>query len=174
MIARQWVKILHSLGAIGLMGAVAAYIVLLSVAPDPSSLAEYAILRRGLEAIARYLLLPSLALVLISGLLSMAVHTPFLERKWAWIKAVLGIAMFEGTLGGVQAPAEQAAKVMEAALTSELNVVALEDLMRHEWGALWVILALSLANVVLAIWRPPLRWPKPRPESPPTVGSTNA
>lgn len=158
MTARQAVKILHTLGAVGLMGALAAYVVLLGIAPSPESFTEYAAIRRGIAALARYLLLPSMALVLISGLLAMAVHVPFTERKWVWIKAVLGIAVFEGTLGGLQAPAEQAAKLMEQALTADLNVVALDDLMRHEWGALWVILALSAANIVLAIWRPPLHY----------------
>ena len=157
MTGRQWVKILHSLSATGLLGALAAYLVLLSTAPPPESLAEYAVIREGIAAIAKFLLLPSLAIVLISGLLAMAVHTPFLERKWVWIKAVLGIAMFEGTLGGVQAPAQEAAKIVAKAATEPLNEVALNDLMRHEWGALLVIIVLSVANVVLAIWRPALR-----------------
>jgi hypothetical protein len=41
---------------------------------------------------------PSLALVLISGLVSMIVHTPFQNAGWVWLKALLGFPLFVGTL----------------------------------------------------------------------------
>ena len=44
----------------------------------------------------------SLAIALMSGLLSMVVHPPFQEMRWAWLKALLGLAMFEATLGAIE------------------------------------------------------------------------
>ena len=54
-------------------------------------------------AISDWVLLPSLAVALVSGLVSMVVHRPFLDKGWVWIKAGLGILMFKGTLTIVSA-----------------------------------------------------------------------
>jgi fructose-specific phosphotransferase system IIC component len=90
MIMRKSLKILHTLAACGMVGAVLAYMVLLLAAPQDTATA-YAELRQSIAALCDYLLLPSLALVLVSGLLSMAVHRPFLDKRWAWLKAALGL-----------------------------------------------------------------------------------
>lgn len=77
-------KCLHTAGAVGITGAVAAHLVLLGVLPDFETLAEAA----GIAALAPWLL-------------------------------------------------------------------------HSEWGPLWVILAICIANIVLGIWRPRLRRQRP-------------
>ncbi len=42
---RRLLKFLHTMGSIGLMGAMAALLVMFSVAPPPSQLAGYALIR---------------------------------------------------------------------------------------------------------------------------------
>ena len=84
--------------------------VLLALAPQDSP-AAYADLRQSIAAISDYVLLPSLAIALISGLFSMAVHRPFLDKGWVWIKAALGILMFKGVLTIIGAKADHAAAV---------------------------------------------------------------
>lgn len=153
---KQWLKFLHELAAVGVFGALAAHLVLIISAPD-QSLVEYAALRLGIAAIAKYLLLPSLLLVLVSGLLSMAAHRPFIEMRWVWVKAGLGIVMFEGTLGAVQSTATRAAELAARAVAGNADAALLADVLRHEWTGLWTIFALALANVALAVWRPRLR-----------------
>ena len=153
---KRSLKILHELSAIGVMGALAANLILIMTA-STHSLAEYAALRHGIAAIAKWLLLPSLLGVLVSGLLSMAAHGPFLNARWVWTKAALGIAMFEGTLGAVQSTAQRAAELSAQAVTNTGALAPLADLLRHEWIGLWTLMALSLVNVVLAVWRPSLR-----------------
>jgi uncharacterized membrane protein YgdD (TMEM256/DUF423 family) len=153
MISRM-LKLLHQLGAIGMMGALAACVVLVAVAPR-ESLVEYAAFRQGIEAVTRILLVPSLALVLVSGLLAIAVNRAYHNAGWAWIKAVLGIVMFEGTLLTIQASARRAAELSAlAASTATPDPAALEPLLRTERGGLWLMLVLCFGNVVLAIWRP--------------------
>ena len=151
---RKLLKFLHTLAAIGMIGALAAHITLLTLMPEPDSLVEYATLRQGIGAIARYLLLPSLALVLISGLLAMAFSGNYYKAGWAWAKLGLGVVCFEGTLLTVQGPAQQAAEASLRALEGSLDTRDIEAMVRGEWASLWVILGIALINVVLAIWRP--------------------
>lgn len=147
-------KLLHELGAIGVMGAMACCLILLATAPT-DSLAGYSAVRNGIHAITRWLLVPSLAIVLISGLLSIAATRAYMDAGWAWIKALLGIAMFEGTLLTIQASSRKAAEIAAAAVQSGVtDSAALAPLLRTEWAGLWTMLALSFANILLAVWRP--------------------
>jgi hypothetical protein len=147
-------KALHELGAIGMMGSMAAYVVLVATAPA-DTLEGYAAVRRGIDFVCRWILVPSLVLTLTSGLLSIAFNEAYKSAGWAWFKAALGIIMFEGTLLTIQASATRAAELSTAAVTSGLpDTEALAPILRTEWNSLWLMLALCLANVVLAVWRP--------------------
>jgi hypothetical protein len=169
MVARV-LKALHELGAVGVMGALAACLVLLVSAPQ-DSLEGYAAIRRGMDAIARWLLVPSLAVVLISGLLSIAANRVYMDAGWAWLKALLGIAMFEGTLLNIQATARKVMELSQAAVASgQSDAAALAPLLRTEWLGLWTMLALSFVNLLLAVWRPRLRRRR-APEDTATTGS---
>ncbi|MEM8660462.1 MAG: hypothetical protein AAGF35_06210 [Pseudomonadota bacterium] len=154
---KRILKTLHILGAAGMIGALTAHIILLTVTPPPNDLADYALMRAGIAAIAKWLLLPSLGVVLISGLLAMAAHRPFIYARWVWFKLGLGIVVFEGTLIGVQGPAVRAAEVSTLALSGQIDPGIINELVRREWWSLWVILAVALVNVMLAVWRPSLR-----------------
>ncbi|MEM8562801.1 MAG: hypothetical protein AAGF57_11235, partial [Pseudomonadota bacterium] len=140
---KRILKSLHVLGAAGMIGALSAHLILLSVTPPPSDLNDYALMRAGIAAIAQWLLLPSVAIVLISGLLAMAAHRPFIYARWVWFKLGLGIVVFEGTLIGVQGPAVRAAEVSAIALTSQVDQRIIDELVRREWGSLWVILGVA-------------------------------
>ncbi len=50
---RRLLKFLHTMGAIGLMGAMACLLVLMSVSPPPTDMAGYATMRAAMAAIAR-------------------------------------------------------------------------------------------------------------------------
>ena len=150
---RKAVKILHSLAAGGLVGGLACYAILLLAAPQETP-AAYADLRRSIAVISDYVLLPSLAVALVSGLVSMIVHKPFLDLGWVWIKALLGILMFKGTLTIVSAKADHAATVAARIAAGEAPPDALAQLLALEWGTLAVVAAIAVANVVLGIWRP--------------------
>lgn len=152
---RKTMKVLHTLSAAGLLGGLSVYMLLLVVAPQDTPEA-YADLRISIMAISNYVLLPSLAIVLLSGLASMVVHDPYLHKGWVWLKAALGILMFKGILTVVGAKAEHALAVAERIAQGELAAEVLEQAVAYEWATLVVMLALSVANVVLGVWRPPL------------------
>jgi hypothetical protein len=153
---RRLLKALHEIGAIGVMGSFAACLVLIAKTPTHSLIA-YAAVRQGIAAIAQWLLVPSLAIVLLSGLLAIAATDAYKDAGWAWLKALLGISMFEGTLLAVNASARQAAELSALAASGHGEPAAqLAQVLRTEWGGLWLMMALSVANIVLAVWRPRL------------------
>jgi len=154
---RTILRVIHQLSAIGVMGALACCVILVIVAPK-DSLVEYAALRQGIAAITRWLLVPSLLLVLVSGLLAIAANRAYMDAGWAWSKALLGLVMFEGTLLTIQSSAARAAEITALAARSGSSDPALLDpLLRTEWAGLWTMLVLSFANIVLAAWRPRFR-----------------
>jgi hypothetical protein len=155
---RRSVKFLHSISAIGMAGGLAAYMVVLAAAPDVVSIETHAALRGSLAQVARWLIVPSMVIVLITGLLAMIVHQAFMNQWWVLLKAVAGILIFEATLASIDAPAQQSARATAQALAGEIDAEQLAALMRDEWGAWWTLLALSAANVAVAIWRPSFRW----------------
>jgi hypothetical protein len=72
------------------------------------------------------------------------------------VKALLGISMFEGTLLTVSASARHAADLSALAAAGSPDPVQLAEVLRTEWGGLWILLTLSIANIVLGVWRPRL------------------
>ncbi|MEL7029329.1 MAG: DUF2269 family protein [Pseudomonadota bacterium] len=161
---RKIVKIIHTLAACGLIGGLGCYMIVLVSAPQ-DTLEDYADLRQTIAALSNLVLLPSLGAALISGLISMVVHRPFIDMGWVWIKALLGILTFEGVLAIIGAKAGQAAKVSAKIVDGELPPEAIDRLVATEWLSLWVIAAISVAQVVLGIWRPRLVRPPQRSAS---------
>lgn len=155
MNTRQIVKILHTIAAGGLIGGLACHMFLLAAAPQETP-AAYADLRALIAALSNYILMPSLGLALVSGLLSMVVHTPFLDKGWVWLKALMGILMFKGVLLLVVAEANSAATAARTVANGEEATSLFTSTLYAEWAAIGVVMALSIANVVFGVWRPRL------------------
>ncbi len=151
---QRLLKALHELGSIGVVGSFAACIVIRVTAPPRQSLSAYAAASHAIAAICQWLLVPSLAAALLSGLLAIAANRAFINAGWAWVKALLGISMFEGTLLTVSASARHAADLSALAAAGSPDPVQLAEVLRTEWGGLWILLTLSIANIVLGVWRP--------------------
>ena len=150
-------KLLHELGAIGVIGSFAACLVLVATAPPSRSLIAYAAVRQSIALISHWLLVPSLALVVVSGLLAIAANSTYHNAGWAWFKAALGLVMFEGTLLTVAGGSRRAAELSMLAASGHADPAELAQVLHTEWGGLWLLLTLSLANIVLAVWRPRLQ-----------------
>lgn len=128
MVLRKILKVLHEVSAAGIIGSIAACLVL-AARTFNSPLAEHIAARQDIADIARWVMLPSMVVVLISGLLAMAATSAYLDAVWVWIKAALGISVFEGTLVFVGHAA-------------------------HQVATLWLLMGVALINVVLSVWRP--------------------
>jgi hypothetical protein len=153
---RRAMKFLHTIGAIGLMGAMVCLIVLLGFVPKPSSLSEYALLTAAMSGVVTWVFFPSLALTLIAGLLAIAVNRAFHSAGWAWAKLASGILVFEWGFTAILGPMQEEAELSARALAGEIDVASLSASLGAERNSLWVLLAVATANVILGIWRPRL------------------
>ncbi len=151
---RRLLKLLHTFGSIGLAGGLGAYMLLLGTGPGPEAIPEHAALRQSLAILSKWLIVPSLLTVILSGILSMAVHHPFHDKGWVWAKLLSGLLIFESSLATIDGPARRAAEIAERARLGEIDVTSMATLINDRWGAWWVLLTLFAANVVLGIWRP--------------------
>ncbi len=150
---RRWIKATHEIGAVGMMGSLATCVVLVtSMSPDAP--AQFAAVRHAIVLVHKYLYVPSLALALISGLIAIALTAAYRDAGWAWLKALTGISMFEGSLLTIVGPAKRAAALATQALTGGGDTAALERALHTEWSGMWVMLVIATANVVLGVWRP--------------------
>lgn len=147
---------MHTMGAIGLMGAMSCLLVLISFLPAPSSLSEYALMRTAMGGIATWIFLPSLGLTLVAGLLAIGVNRAYHSAGWAWAKLATGILVFEWGFAAIQGPMQQEAELSAQALAHEVDPAALAASLGAEWKSLWVMLAIATVNVILGIWRPRL------------------
>lgn len=155
---RRLMKFLHTMGAIGLMGAMACLLVLLAVTPPPSQLANYALMRGAMGEIARWVFLPSLAATLVAGLLAMAVNPTFHNAPWALVKLATGILVFEWGFVGIQGPIQQEAEQAAKVLAGEADIATLAQSLGAESGSLAILFAIATLNVVLGVWRPRFAW----------------
>jgi hypothetical protein len=149
-------KFMHTMGAIGLISAMACLLVLLSFTPAPASLSEYALMRAAMAGIATCIFLPSLGLTLIAGLLAIAVNRGYHSAGWAWAKLLSGVLVFEWGFAAIQGPMQQEAELSARALAHEVDPGTLGTSLGAEWNSLWIMLAIATANVTLGIWRPRL------------------
>jgi hypothetical protein len=153
---RQLLKFLHTMGAIGLLGAISCLLVLLNVAPSPRSLAAYASTRGAMDSIAAWIFLPSLGVTLIAGLVAIAYSRAYHNAGWAWAKALSGVLLFESGFVGVVGPMRQEAERSAAALAGQVDPATLAASLTAERNTLWILLAVSVFNVAFGIWRPRL------------------
>jgi hypothetical protein len=154
---RRSIKFFHTVTGLGLVGGLAAYMLVLWSGPGTESLEAYAAMRESLATVSRGLILPSMAGVLVSGLLAMGMNFSYMEAPWAWLKLLSGVLVFEATLASVDGPARSAAILSRKALDGEVDGAALAAGVRDEWGAYWVLLSLAIVNIALATWRPRFR-----------------
>ena len=154
---RKALKFCHTLGGVGLLGTLLTLIIVFVMLPDPTQdIAGYAALTELVDRLARWVLLPSLILTLVSGLLSIGAVTAFHGAGWAWLKLATGVVMFEGTLLAVQGPIQREANLTRQYLSGEVEAAALASSFETISYSIFVLGSVAVANVVLGIWRPRL------------------
>ena len=147
---RRLLKFLHTIGAAGFTGGLAALAVMTMLGPAGGGVAG-GIPVGAIARIAAWIIGPSMVLTVIAGLLAIAVTPAFHDAGWVWIKAATGILVLEGGLHVLELVQEQA-----RAGGAGIDLGTATRLLAAEGNTLWVLLAVSFANIALAIWRPRL------------------
>ena len=141
------------------MGSMASLLVLLSLAPPPGALPEYALIRGAMGSIATWIFFPSLGLTLIAGLIALGYSKACHNAGWAWAKAISGILVFESGFVGILGPMQREAERSAEALAGKIEASSLAASLTAERNTLWILLAVATANVIFGIWRPRLtKW----------------
>ncbi len=152
---RRLLKFLHTLGAAGLTGAIAALAVVLILAPTSSSAAAEVAIMAVMAKTAAWIIGPSMVATVVTGLLAMLATPVFYDAGWVWLKAATGLLVLEGGLH-VLGPLQEEAKRGASALASGADPASVAHLFSAESNTLWVLLAVSVANIALGVWRPRL------------------
>ena len=94
MSGRRWLRLgakaPHEIASIGFGGALAACLVI-NLTANRASAEQFAAARKLFAAIAQYVLLPSMGIVVVSGLFALAATRAYMNAGWAWVKALLGL-----------------------------------------------------------------------------------
>jgi hypothetical protein len=101
---------------------------------------------------------PSLGLALVSGLLAIVVHRPFQDLRWVWVKALIGMTLFESTLAVIQSKANDGAVIAAQLAEGKGSREDLQLILASEWTALYAISALVVASIAIGTWRPSFRF----------------
>lgn len=149
-------KFLHTIGAIGLMGAMACLLVLLGFATSPQPLPAYALLTAAMSRIATWIYLPSMTITLMAGLAALGFNRAFHNAGWAWAKLATGLLMFEWSLAGVVQPLQSEAERTAAALLGTVDPATFAADVAPTRNSIWVLLVVAGVNVILGVWRPRL------------------
>ncbi len=154
---RRLLKFLHTIGAIGLMGAMACILVMSANLPDPETqLAEYAAVREVMRAVSQMVLTPSIGLTIVAGLFSMAATPAFHSAGWALAKLATGVIMFEWSLIAIDGPMRREAAMSAEAVTGA-STAALGADGQSITLSIWLLLLIAALNVGLGVWRPRFR-----------------
>lgn len=149
------IKFLHLLALAGFVGGLVSTL-LLSDFADAAPPSVLAALRMSIASLGESLVVPSLVLLMLTGMLLVVARPQLVRARWLWMKAALAVAVAAIALAVVHPAITRAALL---AAEGVLGTPALDEMSRtfsveRAWGV--VVLLLSAAAVALAVWRPRL------------------
>jgi hypothetical protein len=141
---KRFLKFLHSLAGAGLLGGTATLAIVLMLSTSASDEVGRAFAVEVAAKIMVWVVGPSVVLTVTSGLLAMLATPAYHDVGWVWAKAATGILVLQAGLHIAAAVQDGAQRPSPA------------DRFEAEVNMLWVLLAVSAANIALGVWRPQL------------------
>lgn len=161
---RRSLKFVHTVATATLVGALALQLLIAArygagvAAGDALAVGA----RQVMVEVSRWLLVPSLVVVVVSGLLLMGLNRTFSSAGWVWIKAFIGLLLVKGVIT-INDPAVRdiAALAVQGGIAGNAEALAeLARLARMEWLGGWLALALTIAGIGFGVWRPRFSGPE--------------
>jgi hypothetical protein len=156
---RRTLKFVHTVATTGLIGAFLLQLILswqgIGTQPEMADRVSALGARLVLLDVVRWVLIPSVALVVLTGLWSMAATKAYSSAGWAWLKALLGLVLLKAVLLINHSAARDIVELLQQAGAPDAQTTwELARLARMEWLGTWVALGVSVAAIALGIWRP--------------------
>jgi hypothetical protein len=152
------VKLLHYAGLVGVAGGTVVALVLGDTI-DVTSPSGTATVHAAIALVGSAVIVPSMVLVLLTGMLLVVARPQLISARWVWLKAALGVITGAVVLLALQ-PAFRAAAAMSAdGALGERAIGPLASVVRAEHTAAWATLALVGVAMAVAVWRPRLGRP---------------
>lgn len=156
---RRMLKFVHTVATTGLVGAFLMQLILswqgIGTQPDVTDRTAVLGARLVLLDVVRWVLIPSVALLVLTGLWSMAASKAYSSAGWAWLKALLGLVLLKAVLLINHSAARDIVEWLQQTGVPDAQARwELARLARMEWLGTWVALGVSVAAIALGIWRP--------------------
>lgn len=151
---RNLLKLLHYFSLAGLGGGIVVILVLLDTI-DATSPAAVAGMHAAIALVCGGLVVPSLVVLLLTGMLLVVARPHLISARWVWAKAFVGLIVAVTILAGFQ-PLVNALASMASTGALGTPPGPLASTVETERWAAYLTLANVVAAMVIAVWRPRL------------------
>ena len=154
---RRTLKFIHTVATAALVGALLLQLLIslryvggLAV-DDPTAVGARLVMLDVLV----WVMVPSMVVVVVTGLALMGLHRAYTHAGWVWAKALMGLLLVKGVIT-VQEPAvrDLAALAAQGIANNAVALAELARLDRMEWLGGWLALVLCIAATAFGVWRP--------------------
>ena len=158
---KNLIKLLHYASLVGLAGGILVSLVLADTV-DATSPSATASIHAAIALICGAVIVPSMIVMLLTGMLLVVAKPHLIGARWVWVKAVLGLVTGAVILLALQPAVNAAASISATGALGEAAPGPLANVVASEHAAAWWTLGLVLIAMVIAVWRPRFGRPAPR------------
>ena len=155
---KNLLKLLHYASLAGLGGGIVVILVLLDTI-DATSPAAVAGMHATIALLCGGLVVPSLVIVLLTGMLLVVARPQLISARWVWAKAFFGVIVAATLLAGFQPLVLALASMSATGAIGDAPPGPLASLVETERLAAYLTLVNIAAAMVIAVWRPRLGRP---------------
>jgi hypothetical protein len=152
---KNLLKLLHYLSLAGLGGGIVVILVLLDTI-DPSAPSAVAGMHAAIALVCSALVVPSMVVMLLTGMLLVVARPHLINARWVWAKAFFGVIVAATILAGFQPLVNALASMSATGALGDAPPGPLSTTVETERYAAYLALANILAAIVIAVWRPRL------------------
>lgn len=155
---KNLLKLLHYASLAGLGGGMVVILVLLDTI-DATSPASVAGMHAAIALLCGALVVPSLVVLLLTGMLLVVARPHLISARWVWAKAIVGVIVAVTVLAGFQPLVIALASMSATGALGDAPPGPLASTVETERWAAYLTLATVVAAMAIAVWRPRLGRP---------------